>query len=155
MGRQWTAGVLALMIASAGVSTFGSADAADGECDGLADLGVINNAPRALDDQAWSLPGGAVTIDPMANDTDFDGHELMLQSVGRPTSGTAEIGDEGTIEYQPGLGFEGEDTFVYTVTDGRCGSDTAQIRVLVSSEPPAPDEAEPAVPVITVPDFTG
>ena len=122
MGRQWTAGVLALMIASAGVSTFGSADAADGECDGLADLGVINNAPRALDDQAWSLPGGAVTIDPMANDTDFDGHELMLQSVGRPTSGTAEIGDEGTIEYQPGLGFEGEDTFVYTVTDGRCGS---------------------------------
>ena len=63
MGRQWTAGVLALMIASAGVSTFGSADAADGECDGLADLGVINNAPRALDDQAWSLPGGAVTVD--------------------------------------------------------------------------------------------
>lgn len=155
MGIQWTATVVAAAVVAGGFTMAGHADAADGECDGLANLGVINNAPRALDDEAWSLPGGAVTIDVLTNDRDFDDDQLLIESLATPVSGTAEIGDEGTVEYRPGLNFIGEDSFVYTVTDGRCGTDTAQIRVLVSPEPPALDEAEPARPVITVPDYTG
>ncbi len=149
----------ALLVATAGLlSIQGTASATDdtpGACNGLAALGGINNAPLALDDEAWVEPGGTVSIDVVDNDQDFDGDVLVVESVTTPGSGQAVNNDDGTVTYQPGLNFEGEDTFIYRVSDGKCGSDQAQVRVLVDVDPPALDEADPVTPVVTVPDFTG
>ncbi|NOX31380.1 MAG: hypothetical protein GXP35_15230 [Actinobacteria bacterium] len=149
----------ALLVVTAGLLAIqGTANAANddpGACNGLGALGGINNAPLALDDEAWVEPGGTVSIDVVDNDQDFDGDDLIVESVTTPGSGQAVNNNNGTVTYQPGLNFVGEDTFIYRVSDGKCGSDQAQVRVLVDVDPPPPDEADPVTPVVTVPDFTG
>jgi hypothetical protein len=93
-----------------------------------------NNAPVAVDDEAETDHGVAVTIDVLANDTDPDGDPLVLDGVTQPMNGTAAIqGDQ--IVYTPDPGFAGVDAFTYTVTDNRGGFARATVTVTVH-EPP-------------------
>ncbi len=144
---------LLLLVSMVGRAPVGAQDDSGG-CDGLASLGHFNNAPLAVDDEAWTPPGQPVTIDVLANDVDFDGDPLTVDTVFNPASGTATV-EGNTIVYEPGLDFEGVDAFAYVVSDGACGVAQAGIRVLVSTTPPPPDEARPEPPVVTVPDLTG
>ncbi len=123
------------------------------EC-GIGSLGRINNAPLALDDEVWTAPDTIVEIDVTANDTDFDGDELVVIDVQPAGHGAAGLA-EGIVSYSPGLGFEGSDVFVYVVSDGRCGTHRASVRVVVSESQPAPEEAAPEPPVAAVVTFTG
>jgi hypothetical protein len=52
-------------------------------------------------------------------------------AVSPPASGTASIGGGGSVTYTPKLGFAGADAFVYTVDDGRGGTDTAVVTITV------------------------
>ncbi|HEC10874.1 MAG TPA: hypothetical protein ENI86_15110 [Acidimicrobiales bacterium] len=154
-GRQTTrrAATLLLLATLVGRAPV-AAQSGTGDCDGLDSLGHFNNAPLAVDDEAWTPPGQPVTIDVLANDVDFDGDPLTIDTVFAPASGTATV-DGDTIVYEPGLAFEGIDSFAYVVSDGSCGIAQAGIRVMVSTNPPPPDEARPEPPVVTVPDLTG
>jgi hypothetical protein len=86
--------------------------------------------PTANDDSASTAVGSSVLIDVLANDFD-DGtpSPLAIQSVGTPTSGTAVI-ESGKIRYTPPVGFTGNATFDYTITDGDA-TDTATVTVSV------------------------
>ncbi len=148
-----SAAILVVLAVTVGRVPVG-AQADSAQCDGLASLGHFNNAPLAVDDEAWTPPGEPVTIEVLANDIDFDGDPLTIDTVFAPASGTATV-EGDTIVYEPGLAFEGVDAFAYVVSDGACGIAQAGIRVSVSTTPPPPDEARPEPPVVTVPDLTG
>lgn len=95
----------------------------------------------AVDDSVRTLPGQAITIPILANDTGFIGSVITVAPAGGPASGTAVVngspGDKAgiSITYTPNGGFSGTDTFDYTVDDG-VGSDTGTVTVAVNDAVP-------------------
>ncbi|HET7062651.1 MAG TPA: Ig-like domain-containing protein, partial [Rudaea sp.] len=87
--------------------------------------------PQARDDSATTAYGNAVDIDVLANDTDPAGYPLTVSSVTSPSNGTAIILTNGAVRYRPVLGFTGNDTFSYTVSDGHGGVAGANVAVTV------------------------
>jgi VCBS repeat-containing protein len=101
----------------------------------------INDGPVAVNDSAATLAGTPVTVQVLANDTDLDGDALTVAAVGAGANGTAQINPDGTITYTPQAGFTGQDSFSYTVADGRGGTATAVVGITVDAVPgsiPAP-----------------
>jgi VCBS repeat-containing protein len=100
-----------------------------------------NDGPVASDDTAEAfVPGDAVTIDVLANDTDVDGDSLSITDAAILENGGGEVSvnDDGTLSYDPGNAFPelgvGETTTVeieYTVSDGQGGTSTATATVTV------------------------
>jgi len=93
----------------------------------------VNDPPLARDDQAGVAPGEVLAaIAVLANDTDADGDTLSLVSVTQGARGTVSINANGTIRYEPAAGFtSGGDQFNYTVQDGRGGTATARVSIMV------------------------
>ena len=92
-----------------------------------------NDQPVALDDSASTGQGEPVIIDVLGNDFDIDGDILSIDSVTDGGNGSVSISGD-TVIYTPNAGFEGEDSFTYTVTDGDL-TDTATVTVDVTSFP--------------------
>jgi hypothetical protein len=97
-----------------------------------------NRPPVAVDDLATVAPGGTVEIDPLANDSDPDADPLTLVALGRPDSGSVTVLDGRRLRYAPRTGFVGEDSFTYTVSDGRGGTASATVRIGVAADNRAP-----------------
>jgi len=152
--RRSSATIIALVLVGGIAPQVGAVSDGAEACGGVNSLGSINNAPLAVDDETWVEPEGSVVVDVLDNDQDFDGDDLAVVDVLPAGHGLATL-IEGTVEYQPGLGFEGMDTFRYVVSDSRCGSQQATVRIQVSDTPPPPDEALPEPPVVTEIQFTG
>ncbi len=105
--------------------------------------GPVNANPTAADDAAGSTDEDSpfITGNVLSNDNDDDGDPLSVSSVDPISAGGANITDnsDGTFNYDPNGAFEnlapGEsvtDTFEYTVSDGRNGTDTATVSVEVT-----------------------
>ncbi|HET8645365.1 MAG TPA: cadherin-like domain-containing protein, partial [Vicinamibacteria bacterium] len=94
--------------------------------------------PEARDDVAATRPGTPVAIDALANDSDPQGDALRVVRIGAPAQGTAAVGTGGLVTYIPAAGFEGTDTFTYTVSDGLWGTDQAAVTVTVTADNQAP-----------------
>lgn len=90
----------------------------------------VNDAPVANPDSAKVIKGNAATINVLANDSDVDGDSLTLASLTKPTKGTATIVGN-TVSYVAGTK-TGNDTFSYTVIDGKGGSRSTSITVNVT-----------------------
>ncbi|MBY6204513.1 Ig-like domain-containing protein [Halomonas denitrificans] len=117
----------------------------------LGDREFLNRAPVAENDVAVAARNGeGVFIDVLANDDDPDGDALSITSVTQPASGSV-VNSGEFLTYTPAEGFQGEDSFTYTVSDG---TDTATATVTVSVANDAPvaqsDSAETVsgVPVL-------
>jgi large repetitive protein len=93
-----------------------------------------NQVPVAGDDSAQTYEGEPVDIVVLANDSDADGDAISISGLTQPANGTAEGNADGTITYTPHAGFLGEDSFTYTITDGR-DTATASVRVNVVERP--------------------
>ncbi len=105
----------------------------DGLCDTATvtvDVTPVNDAPTAADDTATGDPGAPIDVPVLDNDTDVDGDPLTIDSVTQPANGTVVINDNGTVTYTPDPGFEGPDTFTYTVCDPDGLCDTATVTVV-------------------------
>ncbi|WKW45969.1 Ig-like domain-containing protein [Myroides sp. JBRI-B21084] len=90
----------------------------------------------ANNDTATTPEGQPVTIDVKANDFDPNGDafEIDPTSITQPANGTVTVNPDGTITYTPNPGFEGTDTFTYTVCDDATPTpacDTATVSVNV------------------------
>lgn len=75
----------------------------------------------------------AVSINVLANAKDPDGDNLVVQAVD-PTStngGTVSLGTNGTILYKPKADFSGNDSFNFTVSDGKGGVVQATVTITV------------------------
>jgi len=88
-----------------------------------------NRPPVARDDEARTERGEPVTIAVLANDSDPDGDPLEVTEVGDPKHGAAAANPDGTVTYTPGRA--GKDTFIYTISDGRGGTDDATVTIRV------------------------
>lgn len=91
---------------------------------------ATNLPPLARNDQATGQAGVTLEIDVLANDVDPDGDVLTLVAAGPAANGITAIVD-GRIVYTPLPGFSGSDMFTYTVEDGRGGTATAVVQVIV------------------------
>jgi hypothetical protein len=90
-----------------------------------------NRPPVAVDDAASTAAGAAVTIDVLANDSDPDGDALSVTAATQPAGGTATVSGNAIV-YVPAAGFAGTDRFTYTIDDGRGGTASALVTVVVA-----------------------
>ena len=107
-----------------------------------------NNAPVA-DPDSYSLSQDD-TISVLApgvlgNDTDSDGDNLTVISNTNPSKGIVTLNSNGSFNYTPTLGFSGQDTFDYVVSDGNGGTDTATVTITVIPLPTTPDTTPPVI----------
>ena len=95
----------------------------------------VNDAPTAQDDSFSVAINSTRTLDVLVNDTILpdSGETLTITSVSAGSAGgTLAIVGGQSIQYTPGAGFSGQETFTYTVNDGTPGSnDTATVTVNV------------------------
>ena len=100
-----------------------------------------NRPPVAVGDALTSAGGAPVTFTAaflLANDTDPDNHALTVTTVasGSTQGGTIASNGGGSYTYTPPAGFTGQDTFLYSISDGVA---SASAVVVVTVTAPAPD----------------
>jgi hypothetical protein len=70
-------------------------------------------------------------LDVLANDSDKDGDMLTITSITQPTKASISIGAGGkTLNYAPGAACFVNDTFTYTISDGKGGSATTTVTLI-------------------------
>ncbi len=94
-------------------------------------VGPGNAPPVARPDNASVPEGGSVLVDVLANDRDPEGSPLTLTSVTPPTHGGAVI-TNGRVRYTPAPGYNGPDSFTYTVCDANAACATTTVLVNVT-----------------------
>ena len=99
----------------------------------------LNEAPIAVDDILNTREDSALTLNPTLNDIDADGHDITIIMVGNPVHGTIDstVGDS-LIYYTPDENFFGVDSFLYYISDGNGGVDSATVVINIHSvnDPP-------------------
>ncbi|RMH87298.1 MAG: tandem-95 repeat protein, partial [Actinomyces sp.] len=98
----------------------------------------VEDPPVAGDDGVATDEDTRLVFDPLVNDTDVDGDDLVITAVTQPDHGGVLIRRDGLLRYRPDRDFDGVDTFTYTVDDGHGGTDTATVTVAVGpvNDPP-------------------
>jgi len=95
-----------------------------------------NTAPDAVDDAFGLVTDTSLDLtiasDLLGNDSDADGDPLTLTALGSASNGTVTDNSDGTITYTPNAGYEGADSFTYTISDGQ-DTDTATVNLTVTS----------------------
>lgn len=99
--------------------------------------------PDAIADQYGILVGQAQVLDILANDTDPNGDVLTVTNLNDGHYGTVSQNEDSTVTYTPQAGFEGNDSFSYTVDDGNGGLDTTTVSVTVSETGAIPGNLGP------------
>ncbi len=105
-----------------------------------------NRPPVAVDDVVTTDEDTPVDVNVLANDLDPDGDVLTVSSYHSSSTrgGTVKCTGGGACTYTPPANFNGTDTFGYTVGDGKGGSASATVTVvvnLVNDPPVAVDDA--------------
>jgi len=110
-----------------------------GTCTFTVSVTFQNSPPNAVDDDFdMQEGGGCQDFDVLDNDSDPEGHDLTITSVGSPQCGTTAIVDSKTkIRYCTESCFDPPDevTFNYTITDGYDEYDTATVTVTLPGGP--------------------
>lgn len=109
----------------------------------------LSNAVTAVADSASTEVDTSVDIRVLENDYDLEGHDFNISDFNTTTAngGSITLNDNGTsldpsddyLTYTPASGFEGDDVFVYEITDENGAVDRAIVVVRVSSEAVDPD----------------
>lgn len=111
----------------------------------------VTETPTANDDTATVTEDSSDNmIDVLANDTDPDaGDTLMVSAVAQGSrGGDIEIAADGlSLKYTPAANISGEETFTYTVSDGKGGTDTATVAVRITAVNDPPTAAPDTFPV--------
>lgn len=96
-----------------------------------------NNPPVAVDDSLLATQNGpAVSLDVRLNDSDPDGDPLTIASVGAAGNGSVTTNGQ-RVFYTPAIGYAGTDRFRYTISDGRGGTASAFVDIVVQQASPS------------------
>ena len=140
---------------------FSVTDPAGNSAEAVAKISVrrINDAPAAADDSGAGFgtdeDNSFTTGDVFANDTDVDGGPPRVAAVDRTgTLGLVTNNGDGTFGYDPngkyeslGDGDSATDSFGYTYSDRRGGTDTATVTIAISGVNDAPSADADAITV--------
>lgn len=103
-------------------------------------------APVAVNDTASVAQDSSIDINVLANDTDGNGDTLTVTAVTAPQNGQATINSDNTVHYVPNSGYNGADSFAYTISDGNGGEASASVTLTVNAPaniaPVANDDVE-------------
>jgi len=119
-----------------------------------------NQPPIANDDYATiqeNSTDNKITV--LTNDSDPDGDSLTITSITQPPFGTS-IHDGTYVYYTPNTGYNGADSFKYTIDDGNGGTATATVHLTIlpvnqTNNPPnqpshpVPDDQETDISINT------
>ena len=97
-------------------------------------VAAANQDPVAVDDSFAIVRDTGITGSILGNDADPDGDAIVVGNAGDFDSaqgGKVALKADGSFDYKPLAGFEGIDTFTYTVGDGRGGSAVATVTINV------------------------
>jgi len=98
----------------------------------------INDVPVANLDSTGTNEDNAVIINVLSNDTDIDGDTLTITATTDPSNGNVQINSGTTITYMPDSDFNGQDSFMYTISDGNGGQANTTVTVNVAAINDAP-----------------
>lgn len=102
--------------------------------DETVDLATLNSMPLAAADTIGALESNELVIDPvtlLSNDFDADeGDSLTITAVGSATNGQVRL-ENGNVIFTPQLGYVGQSSFRYTVSDASGALDSALVTVNV------------------------
>ena len=111
--------------------------------DMLVSLDALPVAPVARDDALTVNEDGSGRIELRSNDSDANNDVLTIRVFTQPSNGTVVKNPDGTFTYTPDAGFNGSDSFTYTLTDGLF-TDTATVAVTVT---PVNDDPEGTITI--------
>ena len=96
-------------------------------------LAPVNDAPVAVDDQAFVQLATSVTVDVLANDTDVEGDALTVVSAAARSDGQAVV-ENGQVRFTPDPSAEGAIDIDYTIRDsgGAVASGVLRVTVITS-----------------------
>ena len=101
--------------------------------------GSLQTTPLARNDSFSASGNIRITVAApgvLANDQDFDGVGPALNVTAgvflSAQGGNVNLSADGSFTYNPAPGFEGSDSFTYTLNDGEGPSDTATVTITVS-----------------------
>lgn len=96
--------------------------------------GLTRNTPLHVDAASGVIAGQAA-----ANaDSDAEDDPLSASVVDAPRHGSVTLNADGSFDYTPSPGFEGQDSFTYRVNDGRQNSNIATVTLSVGGEVTSP-----------------
>lgn len=106
-------------------------------------IGPVNDMPIASSPAIVTNEDTPKTGIITASDVDGDLVSYLLSTP--PVNGTVVINPDGTYTYTPAPNFNGNDTFIVTVSDGKGGATTVIINVTVNAINDVPVASSPAV----------
>jgi subtilisin family serine protease len=115
---------------------------------GATDTGLVtidvNGRPSAIDDTTETNQGSAVSLAPLANDSDPEGDAVSITSASAPAHGSVAIGPSGELTYTPDASYHGTDSFEYEIVDANGASDVGVVSVAVNGAPVSIDDSATA-----------
>lgn len=114
---------------------------------------AVNHPPMAKDYTVKTNAGVPTTIDVLSQAADPDNDTLTISGFDLTSAGGGTVSqgtDRAKLTYTPKADFHGQDTFHYTLSDGRGGSATGTVTVLVNAFPKPVDDTATALPAATV-----
>ncbi|PID49419.1 MAG: hypothetical protein CR991_06655 [Proteobacteria bacterium] len=107
-----------------------------------------NENPTAVGLTATTRSNTAITINVLNHVSDPDGDIVTLSNYSNGSFGTVSLSD-GKLIYTPQNAYVGEDSFSYTVSDGKGGTAVGQITVRVLASDTPVSSAVKAVPTLS------
>lgn len=93
---------------------------------------AANQSPTAANDSIETVQYSPITFDPRVNDSDPNGDPLTITGKTNGLHGTVAF-TSTSLTYTPTGSYTGSDSFTYTISDGRGGSTTATVNVLIEA----------------------
>jgi VCBS repeat-containing protein len=100
---------------------------------------AVNNAYSTNEDVSLTVSAPGV----LGNDTDIESDALAAEVVSNPANGSLTLNANGSFTYTPQANFNGTDTFVYRVGDGKAHSSPATVTLTVNAFNDAPVNSVP------------
>ena len=108
----------------------------------------VNDPPNAVDDSTSVIEDSNTNqIYVLLNDNDIDGDTLSVFAVTQPSHGLASF-TSLYVFYTPQSNYNGADQFVYTISDGKGGTDTAVVTIMVTALNDPPLAVDDSIPVL-------